>query len=190
MKRKLILIFIAVAVAAVWGMASPAVAQDEKSDEAENEDTASPASEENKAEEGDAVLVEMPEIPREFASVKEYMKNLDEQRRSIEREKQALIALRTEVRADIERLLKLQKDIDSRLKVEDEQRADKIKKLVKIYSKMKPAQVVPLLNNLDENLRLQVIYQMNTKDQASILALMPAEKAAAITQKIMKKDFK
>ena len=133
--------------------------------------------------------VETPEVPREFASVEEYMKNLEDQRRAIERERQALIALRTEVRTDIERLLKLQKDIDARLKVEDEAQEAKIKKLVSIYSKMKPAQVVPLLNNLDEELRLRVIYSMKSKDQASILALMSPEKAAAITQKIMKKDF-
>ncbi len=183
MERKLISILIAAIVAFSLIHAWDAAAQEEKEKEGESKEEKEPDAEKTEA------VAPAPLVPQEFASMEEYLKNLEDQRRSITRERQALVALRVEVRTDIDRLIKLQAEIDSRLKAEDAAQAVKIKKLISIYSKMKPDQVVPLLNNLGERLRLRVIYSMKTKDQAKILALMSPEKAADITKKIMKKDF-
>jgi flagellar motility protein MotE (MotC chaperone) len=183
MQRKLTSILIAAIVAFSLTHAFDAAAQDEKETEGESKEEKAPDAEKTEEVSPESL------VPQEFASMEEYLKNLEDQRRSITRERQALVALRVEVRTDIDRLLKLQTEIDSRLNAEDEAQTAKIKKLISIYSKMKPEQVVPLLNNLGEKLRLRVIYSMKTKDQAKILALMSPEKAADITKKIMKKDF-
>ena len=79
--------------------------------------------------------------------------------------------------------------MEAKLDKEDEEQAAKVKKLVGVYSKMRPEQAVPRLIRLDDDLALEVLYQMKSKTQAKMLAAMDPMMAAEISQRIMERNF-
>jgi flagellar motility protein MotE (MotC chaperone) len=125
-----------------------------------------------------------------LASPEEFKSYLDAEKQAIAREREALLALRTQVRQEVEKLQSLQRQIDEKFAKEDAGQDERIKKMVKIFSTMRPDEVGPLLARLDEDLAIRVLFDMKPKTQADLLARMPPDKAAAISKKIMSKDFK
>jgi flagellar motility protein MotE (MotC chaperone) len=125
----------------------------------------------------------------ELATPEEFKSYLDSERQAIAREKEALLALKMQVKQETEKLIALQKQIEEKLTKEDEKQNEKIKKLVKIYSVMRPDEVGPLLSKLDDDLALKVLSNMKPKTQADLLARMTPEKAAEISKKLTSKDF-
>jgi len=125
-----------------------------------------------------------------LASPEEFKSYLDAERQAIAREREALLFLRTQVRQEVEKLQSLQAQIDERFAKEDAQQDDKIKKMVKIYSTMRPEEVGPLLSKFDEDLVVKIFSNMKPKTQAELLARMSPDKAAAISKKIMSREAK
>ncbi|MCB1154896.1 MAG: hypothetical protein H6684_00800 [Deltaproteobacteria bacterium] len=124
-----------------------------------------------------------------LARPEEYKYYFDQQREAIRHEREALLALRAQVREETERLVALQTRMEAKLDKEDEEQAAKVKKLVGVYSKMRPEQAVPRLIRLDDDLALEVLYQMKSKTQAKMLAAMDPMMAAEISQRIMERNF-
>ena len=112
------------------------------------------------------------------------------EREKIEREREALVLLKAEVKREIERLEAIRKNLDSRFAKVDEQRNKRIAKLVKIYQGMQAQEVVKLLDNLDEEIMLNVLYRMKAKNQSQILAQMEPARAAGISKKLIEGNLK
>ncbi|MCZ7584251.1 MAG: hypothetical protein M5R36_13445 [Deltaproteobacteria bacterium] len=167
--RKMLVVMIAVLVTAAAVTAVPA--QENKPEEL------TPAA---GPEGGEMTVVASPE---------EYKRHLEAERQAIAREREALVALREQVKKDMEDLIALQKTIEDQLAAQDKREDEKIKKLVKIYSTMRPDEVTPLIMSLDEDTALRVLYQMKPKIQAEVLALMSPALAADLSKKILRKDF-
>ncbi len=127
--------------------------------------------------------------PAVLAGPEEYMKNLEAQRRAIAREQEALMTLRAEVKADVEKLLVLQKKMDERLKVMDEEEAKRLKRLVQIYSAMSPDEIVARLAMLDDDLQLKILSGLKAKQQAQVLAAMPPGRAAELSKKLVREKY-
>lgn len=111
------------------------------------------------------------------------------ERKKIEEEKKSLMLLRAEVRKEIMSMETARKELDQRLAKMDVEKQNRITKLVKIYQKMSAKDVVPLLENLDEDLMLNVLYRLKEKNQSQILSLMDPEKAAKISKMLLSADL-
>jgi hypothetical protein len=120
----------------------------------------------------------------------EHAMYLEAQRQRIAQEAQALAQLQAEIKREVERLEQVRGEIDQRLAQEDEATKKKLAKLVKIYEAMRPADLVKLLSDLDEPLRLQLLSRMKQKVVSQILALMDPHLAAETSKKLMNKKVK
>lgn len=117
--------------------------------------------------------------------VDEHLSYLEKERAKIQAEKRTLALLRADVKKDIQRMEKLQKQLNDTLNKKDEIREKRILKLVKVYQKMQPSEAVKLLNNINEDLMLSILFKMKEKQQGKILSLMEPTKAAIISEKLI-----
>ncbi|MCC6158251.1 MAG: hypothetical protein IT350_09370 [Deltaproteobacteria bacterium] len=131
---------------------------------------------------GEAVEAEV-----KLATPEEFRSYLEAQKAAIAREREALFALRAEVKKEVERLQALQTQLDARMTEIDVEYDKRIKKLTQTYNAMSPEEAKAQLVNLEEGLMLRVIAGMKPKDQAAILALFPPAEAARIAEKLLKK---
>jgi flagellar motility protein MotE (MotC chaperone) len=103
-----------------------------------------------------------------------------------------------------ERLGSLKKDLDSKivelnkmqvkyksliLRVE-EARSEMVKKTVKIYESMAPAEAAPRLEKLNEKLAVQILAKMNAKKAGRILGIVELEKAVKLTHMLKIRQIK
>ncbi len=117
----------------------------------------------------------------------EHATYLDLQRKRLAQEAQSLTALQSEIKKEIAQLETLRSEIDSRLAQEDEATKKKLAKLVKIYEAMRPADLVKVLSNLDEPMRLQLLSRMKQKIVTQVMAQMEPQLAAETSKKLMSK---
>ncbi len=133
-----------------------------------------------KSEAGVSLDGDNPCIPLE-----EHKTFLNEELEKIKRERRALEAMRVEIKAEIMEMEKSRKAVNALFEKMDERKAKRIKKLVKVYQGMEAEAVVPLLENLEEDIMLAVLYRMKEKKQAAIMALMDPARAASISEKLI-----
>jgi flagellar motility protein MotE (MotC chaperone) len=115
----------------------------------------------------------------------EHATYLAQEHENIERERRALLLIRADVRREIERMERLRRQLEVDMVQMDEGREKRIKKLVKVFQAMPSQDVVPLLDNLNEKMMLNVLFRMKEKKQSQILALMEPERAAEISRKMI-----
>ena len=108
------------------------------------------------------------EAKSQLATPQEFKSYLEAEKQAIAREREALLLLKMQVRQDIEKLQALQAQMDEKFTKEDAKQDERIKKMVKIYSVMRPDEVGPLIAKLDEDLALRVLFNMKPKMQADI----------------------
>lgn len=99
----------------------------------------------------------------------------------VEREK-ILKAIEGRITEQLAALKASQDKIQSLLKAYDEQEAEKMKALVKIYETMKPAEAARIFEKLDNKVLLEVLQQMKTAKSAPIFAAMNPVLAREMTQ--------
>jgi len=64
--------------------------------------------------------------------------------------------------------------------------AKRISRLARLYSEMKPDEAVPILNRLDDNTVLAILAKMEDGQAAKILTLFDAQRAARLTEDMLK----
>lgn len=134
--------------------------------------------------------VETPVFEAKATPEEEHATYLALQEKKMQEERQVLEALKKELKDEIAKLETLRADIDKRMADEDEATKKKLSKLVKIYEAMRPDELVPVLDKLDDELRLQVLSRMKQKVVSQILVKMDPAKAAVISEKLMSKKAK
>jgi flagellar motility protein MotE (MotC chaperone) len=116
------------------------------------------------------------------------LQRLSDRRREIEAREQELkvrLGLLTAAEARIDRkiaeLKNLQGEIESRIKVFDEQQEKKMESLVKIYENMKPKDAARIFEDLEMDTLLEVAQRMKERKLAPVMAKMNPEKAREVT---------
>lgn len=119
-----------------------------------------------------------------------YFKRLSHRKKELDAREEALNDLEAE-------LHKQKSEIESRLRSLDEMRRkiasvlqervkvdeEKVKKLVDVYSNMKPKQAADVMSKINEDLAVEILGNMKKKSAADILNLLDAKKARTLTEK-------
>lgn len=119
----------------------------------------------------------------EVVGVEEIRTELEKEREQIESERQQLESLRVQIEQERAEMMSLRQEIDelretvrkefAQIEVSEEAN---LKSLARIYSEMKPAAIVKLFRDMDEELVVK------------ILAMMPAENAAGVLEEMTKNE--
>lgn len=213
-KRPLVLLAIAaggvlmlrvgdVVTAVSSSLVSPALAADEKDDQAmaEKSDTDMATKDGNPGGETDAVLIEAPATPdlvdpammsqSELALLRDLGKrrsDLDARERDIELRARLLEAAEKRVEAKIEDLKALEQKVAALLVEHEGQENQKIDSVVKVYEKMKPADAARILEGLSMQIQLDVAMRMSELRMAPILSKMKPKAAQALTTQLATKQ--
>jgi flagellar motility protein MotE (MotC chaperone) len=107
----------------------------------------------------------------------------------VEEEPKRLTTLKQEIDVKLARLEKIQDAIQAKL---DEQKAlgdERIKHLIKIYTIMPPKKAASLIEKLDMNVIISLFSSMKGENVGQILPYVSAEKAAAISERLVKQGL-
>lgn len=113
---------------------------------------------------------------------------IEKEEKRIKEKKAELIAIQDDINKKIAELTKLRDEIKSektRKKIAEEQQ---FKHLVKIYSAMKPQNAADLIEKLDIKLAIELLSKMKGEDVGKILSFVKIEKAAKISEGLIKQD--
>lgn len=134
--------------------------------------------------------VTVPELEIKPTPAEEHASYLRAQLDRIRAEREKLEALQTDIREELAKLEKLRQEIDVRLAAEDVETLARVAKLVKIYDKMTGKQVTKVLEQQPEPLRIRLLFHMKEKRVSELLGEMTPEKAARISELLLKKTTK
>ena len=113
---------------------------------------------------------------------------IEKEEKRIKEKKAELLAIQDDINKKIAELTKLRDEIKSektRKKIAEEQQ---FKHLVKIYSAMKPQNAADLIEKLDIKLAIELLSRMKGEDVGKILSFVKIEKAAKISEGLIKQD--
>jgi flagellar motility protein MotE (MotC chaperone) len=111
---------------------------------------------------------------------------IEVERRRLEEERKQLTALKQEIDVKLGRLEKMQDAVQSKL---DEQKVlgnQRMKQLIKIYTTMPPKKAAGLIEKLDMNVIISLFSKMKGENVGQILPYVSAEKAAAISERLVR----
>jgi flagellar motility protein MotE (MotC chaperone) len=115
-------------------------------------------------------------------SVSEEMARLREKRNRLEKKEKNLNKLEQEVNQKIQKLKKLQANIQQMLDEAKVVKDKKIKHLVDVYSNMKPKQAAQVLETLDQDIAVKILAGMRGRTAGEILSYVQADKAAQLSE--------
>ncbi len=114
--------------------------------------------------------------------------SLNAQEAAIEEKKLVLKTVEDRIAKKVAELQKLKQDIEGLVKTHDANENLKLKKLIKIYETMKPADAARLFSEMDLTVLLQVLGQMKEGKTAPILAKMEAGMARTVTEELARQQ--
>jgi flagellar motility protein MotE (MotC chaperone) len=105
---------------------------------------------------------------------------------ALEQQKAELLAIQADINQKIETLRKLRSEIRAEAAKQTEIEQGKLKHLIKVYSTMKPQKAATLVEKLDLSFAIQLLSQMKGDAVGNILSFVETEKAARISQELLK----
>lgn len=111
-------------------------------------------------------------------------KELDSRERHISEREALLRGAEQQIIEKQRQLGQIKAEIESLLGEFDKHKTDENKKLVGIYSNMKPKSAAAIFNDMDMDTLLQVLRGMNTRKIAPIMAAMNPEKSRLVTREL------
>jgi len=117
---------------------------------------------------------------------------LAEEEKRIAKKETELNAIQKEINDKIEKLTQLRNEIRSEIvgkeagKQAEEEK--KLKHLIKVYSAMKPQIAAGLIEKLDKKLAVELLSKMKGEDVGKILSYVDLEKAATISEGLVKRE--
>ena len=110
----------------------------------------------------------------------------------MKRQEKALLPLKNEVDAKIEELNELQSSLTTYAKsLAEREKAlkdSKISHLVALYSSMDAGKAAVIMDKLNNETIVRILANMKGKSAGQILAMMPPEKGALISEKLSRMD--
>lgn len=162
----------------------------------EAKDTASPAETKTpKAEEIAATKeVEKPnktqKVAGEVNDNTNYIQHLEERKKTLDEKEKQLKELEEKLHQEkialekkVEELELKRRDIASKLEGRVQQDEESVKKLVDVYSNMKPQSAAQVIASLDEELAIHILKRMKKQEAGNILNFMSPQKAKALSEK-------
>ncbi|MFH1077492.1 MAG: hypothetical protein V1753_11815 [Pseudomonadota bacterium] len=140
--------------------------------------------EKQKAEDAGREAAQESVVGAELA--KKQMDMLEEERR-IERERKQLEVLNQELSKKLEALSKVQAELQAMIGEKNAANEQKIKHLIKAYAAMTPKNAAALIEKLDMNIAIDVLSNMQGEAVGKILTYVAPEKAAMISQRLLKR---
>lgn len=125
------------------------------------------------------------------------LQTLHKRREELEAREQRLTTDETtlrSIRSKIEEDLKILSEVETRInkilaKYSKDQK-EKIVRLTKLYSQMKPKQAASILENLEADIAVEILDSLNEKNAASILDKMAPDKAQKLLEAVVTKQRK
>ena len=77
-------------------------------------------------------------------------------------------------------------ELQKQAKLKQQEEAKRLSKLSKLYGTMKPTDVVPILNLMDDDTVLLILSKMEEEQVAKIMALFDVKRAANLSQNMLK----
>ncbi len=106
---------------------------------------------------------------------------LDAKEEDLRLTEERLNSLKSDLSAKIAELNKKQAKYELVVQLVEEAQSERVKKTVKIYESMAPAEAAPRLEKLDDKMAVQILSKMNAKKAGRILGLVELEKAVKLT---------
>lgn len=91
-------------------------------------------------------------------------------------------SLKTQTEDHLKKIEGARNEIADFMNTRDEKEEGKLKKLAKFYEAMDAEQASPLLKEVPDDLAIKIFDRMDTKKVGAIMALLPATRAARLTQ--------
>lgn len=110
-------------------------------------------------------------------------KMLDEKEKSLNELEEKLQQEKLALEQKVQDLESARRDIASRLESRVQEDEERIKKLVDMYSNMKPQSAAQVIASLDEELAIGVLKRMKKQEAGNILNFMNPEKAKKLSEK-------
>jgi flagellar motility protein MotE (MotC chaperone) len=115
---------------------------------------------------------------------------LDVKEEDLKLKEERLGSLKKDLDAKIVELNKMQAKYESLIVRVEEARSERVKKTVKIYESMAPAEAAPRLEKLNEKLAVQILAKMNAKKAGRILGIVQLDKAVKLTHMLKIRQIK
>ena len=115
-------------------------------------------------------------------------KKLEIKEERLAKQKEELVAIKAEINKNIETLAQLRNEIRAEVDKKKMVEEKKIKHLIKVYSAMKPQSAAGLIEKLDIKLAIELLFKMKGDAGGKILSFVNLEKAAKISEGIVKRD--
>lgn len=136
---------------------------------------------------GDVSKLSYSEI-RLLQELGERRKSLDVRERKLNQRAVLLKAAEQRLVEKQGELKKIQTEIKDLLNIKEKEEADRLKRLVAIYSNMKPKDAAKIFNDLDMTVLIDVMQSMKERKIAPIVAAMDAERARNLTQRLAERQ--
>lgn len=119
-----------------------------------------------------------------------YIQHLEERRQALDEKEKQLKELEEKLHQEklalekkVEELEAKRRDIASKLEGRVQQDEESVKKLVDVYSNMKPQSAAQVMATIDEELAISVLKRMKKQEAGNILNYMPPQKAKTLSEK-------
>jgi len=113
---------------------------------------------------------------------------LAEEEKRLAKKEAELKAIEGDINSKIEKLTRLRDEIRAEITRKTTMEDQKFKHLIKVFSAMKPQNAADLIEKLDKNLAIELLSKMKGDDVGQILSYVDIEKAAVISEGLVKKD--
>jgi len=111
----------------------------------------------------------------------------EEEEKRITKKRSELLAIQDDINNKIAKLTKLRDEIRAEKAKETVAEEQQFKHLIKVYSAMKPQNAAELIEKLDLNLAIELLSKMKGDDVGKILSFVKIEKAAKISEGLVKR---
>lgn len=119
-----------------------------------------------------------------------YLQHLEERKQALDEKEKNLKELEEKLHLEklalekkVEELEAKRRDIASKLEGRVAQDEESVKKLVDMYSNMKPQSAAQVMASLDEELAINILKRMKKQEAGNILNFMAPQKAKALSEK-------
>lgn len=120
-------------------------------------------------------------VPEDLQRLKMLQQKIAEERRKIEQERQELLRKERWIEAEMKRLQATRAEIEKQAnRLKDE----RIQRLARIFSSMRPEQAASIGQNLDDSTLIQILMTMREREAAKVLSSIEPDRAARISHKL------
>lgn len=113
---------------------------------------------------------------------------LNVQKSSLDERRASVSLAEEKLKQETTRLSNLKKDLEGLLMRVEQAKSDDLKRLVSIYSGMKPKEAAAIMNTLDMEVTVMVLGQMKERDAAPIFAKLNIVRSQAISKIILERS--